>query len=229
MHTHVGAHMLDGSMPRGSVMLASLTLCATASAGHDVIETPAGSDPVPLVVVLHGDREHAAAAAARWHGATKKKGWALLALECPRELGCKDSFWKWDGDPQWVGDQIDALAKHRAIDRARIVLVGWSGGASYIGAHAQAWNHVAAIVIHGGGMPPASDGCADPRPPVYFLVGDKNPLHALAVHLRDYFETCKHAVTWDLLAGAEHGREEAALTSKKAEAILDWALALGHE
>jgi len=213
--------MIEWSMLRITVLVVSLTLCATASAGN-VVETPAGSDPVPLVVVLHGDREHAAAAAARWHVATAKKHWALLALECPSELGCKDSFWRWDGDPRWVRDQIDALAKQRAIDRDRIVLVGWSGGASYIGAHAQAWTDVAAIVIHGGGMPPPSTACSDRGPPVYFLVGDKNPLHALAEHLRDYFEGCKRKVTWDLIEGAEHGREETALTAKKAEAILDW-------
>ena len=204
-------------------MIVSLTLCATASASREnVVETPPGSDPVPLLVVLHGDHEHAPAAAARWRTAAKHAGWALLALECPSALGCKDSFWKWDGDPQWVRDQIDAVAKHRAIDRARIVLVGWSGGASYLGMHAQAWSEVAAIVIHGGGMAPTSADCGDRKPPVYFLVGDKNPLHKLAIDLRDYFQTCKHDVTWDVVKGAEHDREESALTAKKADAILQW-------
>jgi poly(3-hydroxybutyrate) depolymerase len=189
-----------------------------------VVDTPAGSDPVPLVVVLHGDREHAPAAAARWHAAVKHKGWALLALECPHDLGCKDSFWKWDGDPAWVRDQIDAVAKVRAIDRAKVILIGWSGGASYLGWRAQAFGDVAAIVIHGGGMPPATDDCAAHVPPVYFLVGDKNPLHALAQHLRSYYDGCKADVTWDVIRGADHGKEEAALTAKKAGAILDWAL-----
>ena len=74
-------------------MLALLAVIAS------VFEAPAGKDPVPLVVVLHGDREHAPAAAARWHSAVKNKGWALLALECPADQGCKDSWWRWDGDP----------------------------------------------------------------------------------------------------------------------------------
>jgi predicted esterase len=174
---------------------------------------------VPLVVILHGDREHAKPAAARWHAAVAKRGWALLALECPKDQGCKDSFWKWDGDPAWVWDQIAAVKKQHAIDR--VVLVGWSGGASYLGWRAQAWRDATALVLHGGGMGPREDTCAA-GPPIYFLVGDKNPLHHLAVALRDYFTGCKRDVTWDLVQGADHAREEAALTPAKAGVILDW-------
>ena len=201
-------------------MLAALTLLAV---GSTVFEAPAGKDPVPLVVVLHGDREHAPAAAARWHAAVKKKGWALLALECPADQGCKDSWWRWDGDPTWIGDQIDAIAKQRAIDRKHVYLVGWSGGGSYMGYRATAWSsRFAALVIHGGGMAPATNDCPDPGLPVYFLVGDRNPLHKLAKALRSYFDSCKQDVVWDLVAGADHEKEESALTAKKAEAILGW-------
>jgi poly(3-hydroxybutyrate) depolymerase len=188
-----------------------------------VLVAPAGDQPVPLVVILHGDRERAPAAAARWQGAIARRGWALLALECPADQGCKDSWWRWDGDPSWVTDQVAAVAQQRAIDPRRIYLIGWSGGASYIGWRASAWGDVfAALVLHGGGMPPAEAACPARAPPVYFLVGDKNPLHALAVHLRDYIAGCTDDVTWDLVAGADHAREEAALTAKKAAAILAW-------
>jgi poly(3-hydroxybutyrate) depolymerase len=188
-----------------------------------VLDAPAGTDAVPLVVVLHGDREHASAAAARWKAAVGKRGWALLAIECPADRGCKQSWWQWDGEPAYVFDQIDAAAKLRAIDPARVYLVGWSGGASYIGSRAQAWSErIAAIVIHGGGMPPAIDHCPAHALPAYFLVGDRNPLHQLAVRLRAYFDACKGDVTWDLVRGADHAGEEAALTAKKAGAILDW-------
>src|SRR5690242_5403808 len=84
---------------------------------------------VPLVVVLHGDREHARDAAARWRTATDKHRWALLSLELPKG----DSFWKTDPDPSWVIAQVDAYAKQHAIDRSRVYLIGWSGGATYIG------------------------------------------------------------------------------------------------
>ena len=187
-----------------------------------ILEMPTadGTTKHPLVVILHGDREHAAAAAARWRAAIKKRGWGLLAIECPHGLGCKDSFWKWNGDPELIRAQVAAVPD---VDPARVYLVGWSGGATYIGYQATAWaSTFAAIVLHGGGGPPDSDDCASTKLPVYFLVGDKNPLHYRMKELRAYFEACKHDVTWDLVAGADHGREEAALTANKASAILDW-------
>lgn len=206
-----------------SVVLVTLLVVTGAATAAPVFEAPAGNDPVPLVVILHGDREHAPAAAARWRAAVKKQGWALLALECPTDLGCEDSWWKWNGDPAWIGNQIDAVAKRRAIDPERVYLVGWSGGASYIGYRARAWSsRFAAVVFHGGGMAPAESECPDPALPAYFLVGDRNPLHRLAKELRGYFDGCKQDVTWDLVKGGDHGREESALTAAKARAILGW-------
>ncbi|MBX3156107.1 MAG: hypothetical protein KF773_08915 [Deltaproteobacteria bacterium] len=64
-----------------------------------------------------------------------------------------------------------------------------------------------------------------PTLPTYFLVGDKNPLHALARDLRTYLESCKQPVTWDLVARGDHEREAQALDKKKALTILDWAAA----
>jgi len=184
----------------------ALVLLALASA------TPA---PRPLVVVLHGDREHARDAAARWRSAVNAHGWALLALDVPEG----DSWWKWNGDPQWVIDQVAAVKQ--PIDREHVYLVGWSGGATYIGMHAQAWQGTfAAVVLHGGGMAPDNTACT--TLPAYFLVGDRNPLHRLAKDLRAYFEGCHAEVTWDLVKGADHEHEKTALTRKKANAILDY-------
>jgi hypothetical protein len=196
---------------------------ALGGAAHaDVLELPPGSDPVPLIVILHGDREHAKPAAARWHAGVAKRGWALLAIDCPQALGCKDSWWRWDGDPKYVLDRIAAVKKQRAI--TRVALVGWSGGASYIGWRAQAWTGIDRIVIHGGGMAPSSDACVA-GPPIYFLVGDKNPLHHLAIALRDYFTGCKREVTFDLVRGGDHVGEAAALTPARTKVILDWMVA----
>lgn len=191
-----------------------LLVARTAFADRPVIEVPATRDPVPLVVILHGDRETARAAAARWRGAVKKRGWALLSLAVPEGT----SFWKWDGDPAWVKDQIAAVDH---VDRDHIYLIGWSGGATYIGMHAQAWpDTFAAVVLHGGGVAPADDACV--ALPAYFLVGDRNPLHALARQLRAYFDACDDAPVWDLVRGGDHAKEEAALTGPKAATILGW-------
>jgi hypothetical protein len=58
--------------------------------------------------------------------------------------------------------------------------------------------------------------------PAYFLVGDRNPLHPLAKELHAFFDGCKQDVTWDVVRGADHAKEAAALTVKKADEILAW-------
>jgi poly(3-hydroxybutyrate) depolymerase len=178
--------------------------------------------PVPLLVVLHGNGEDAADAAARWREIALARGWALLSLDCPRDLGCDDKWYEWNGEPDWVRKQVLAVMKEVRIDPRRVYLAGWSGGATYIGMHAPAWARTfAGVVIHGGGVAPKTDACPD-RLPVYFLVGDQNPAHQGSVDLRDYFRRCNQDVTWDLLRGAAHPDEKAALTAAKGRTILAW-------
>lgn len=187
------------------------------------LHVPATDDAVPLLVVLHGDRERATTAAARWRVEAVRQGFAVLALECPASEGCKGSWWQWNGDPQWIRDQIAAVSEQRAIDDTRVYGVGWSGGATYLGMRAPAWaDTFAALVIHGGGMAPSDSACGTRTAPSYFLVGDKNPLHHLAVGLRDYAEACGTKPVWDLVRGAAHAGEARALTRKKARTILAW-------
>lgn len=186
------------------------------------IVSPSTTDPVPLLVVLHGDRERATTAAARWQREVLRRGWAILSLQCPRSEGCVDSWWKWNGDPQWIRDQIAATAKLVAIDLDRVYAASWSGGATYLGMRVTAWSDVfAAIVIHGGGIAPADDTCSRTAP-MYFLVGDRNPLHHLAVELQDFVRGCSGELVWDLVRRADHRGEARALTSRKARSILDW-------
>jgi len=201
------------------LLVVALVVAMLAPARADVLDLPSTKDAVPLVVVLHGDREKASTAAARWRAQVKARGWALFAPACPTDKGCKDSFWKWDGDPSWLLDKIAAVREQHAL--GHIYLIGWSGGATYLGWHAQAWAGTAsALVFHGGGAAPSDDTCV--TMPAYFLVGNKNPLHHLATALRGYFDACKQDVEWDLVKDGNHAREARALTPKKARAILDW-------
>jgi len=188
-----------------------------------VSSLPGGSDLRPLLVLLHGDGESASAILDAWEPGAAARGLAVLALACPRSEGCaRGSFWRWNGDPSWVLDQTLALAESRAFDRERMWIVGWSGGGSYIGFRTQEFEQAfAGILIHGGGMPPPRSKCPRAKAAVYFLVGDMNPLHDLAVRLRDHYESCGDDVTWTLLKGADHEGERRALASHR-EAILDW-------
>jgi poly(3-hydroxybutyrate) depolymerase len=175
------------------------------------------------LVLLHGDGESAAAVFDAWSSAAEARGIAVFAPSCPREEGCtSQSWWRWNGSPSWLTGQIDVFAKRRPFDADRIWIVGWSGGASYIGYRSQELERTfAAMVFQGGGMPPASEACAPSPASVYFLVGDKNPLHSLAVELRDHYATCGNDLTWTLLKGADHAGEWRALPSHR-ESILDW-------
>ena len=184
--------------------------------------------PMPLLVVLHGDRELAGTAAGRWRAAARQRGWALLSLQCPASEKCGASWWQWNGDPQWVRDRVAQVAAQVPIDRDRTYVAGWSGGATYLGLRAPAWHDTfAAVVIHGGGMAPREESPACPARalPAYFLVGNGNPLHALERDLRDYFVRCKQEVEWTLIPGADHAREDRALDARRAASILDWLAA----
>ena len=160
-----------------------------------------------------------------WEPAASKRGIVVFALSCPRAEGCTaQSWWKWNGDPSWLHHQVTALGALRTLDPARMWIAGWSGGGTYLGWNTQAFeHHYAALVIHGGGVRPASQACATPQAGIYFLGGDKNPLHDLAERLHDYYTTtCPHAdLTWTVLKGVDHQGERRALGTYR-EAILDW-------
>lgn len=185
---------------------------------------PAGASAPPLLVVLHGDwGPGAPELLAAWEKHAIARGVAVLSLACPKDRGCDRSWWRWNGDPSWLREQVDALAKLRPIDRERVWLAGFSGGASYIGMRApELQRSFGALVYHAGGVPP-SGGCVAGGAPAYFLSGSKNPLQHLAIALRKHHEACGDGVVWDGLAGADHTAEWRALDAHGG-AIVDWLL-----
>ncbi|MBL9013012.1 MAG: hypothetical protein JNL83_02485 [Myxococcales bacterium] len=188
------------------------------------VPTTASGD-LPILVVLHGNKEHAAERAAWWRDAATARGYVVLGLECPRGEGCTDGTWyEWNPAPTWITAQIDELARALPIDPVRRYVAAWSGGASYLGMHADKIAGLfAAVVFHGGGQPPRDrDDCPAGTLPSYFLVGDGNPAHPAAVRLKDYLAKCDQPLAWDLLPGAGHGAEAKALDRGKADEILDW-------
>jgi poly(3-hydroxybutyrate) depolymerase len=181
--------------------------------------------PLPLLVVLHGNHEDAADAAKRWKDVAIERGFVVLGLHCPRGAGCEDGKWyRWRSTPSWIKQQVNEVIGAMPIDPTRVFAAGWSGGATALGMHAPALDRMfAAVVFHGGGQPPlGSDACPAREMPAYFLVGDENPAHPAAVRLRAYYQRCDHELTWDLLPGANHAREDKALDRTKAGRILDW-------
>jgi predicted esterase len=190
-----------------------------------LVSLPAGTDPAPLLVVLHGDGEPAGSIFDAWAAAASRRGILVFAPACPRSEGCtSSSWWRWNGDSSWLHAQVDALAGQRAIDRSRMWIAGWSGGGTWVGWHTvELEAEYAAIVIHGGGSAPGQRTCAAVPAAIYFLGGDRNPLHALTESLHEYYATtCPHPdLTWTVLAGADHPGERKAL-GKYREPLLDW-------
>lgn len=199
-----------------------------------VLDPPPADAAAPLVVVLHGD---AGGGSPDVHGAADvfakeaaKRGIAVFAPRCPTDKGCAEgSWWQWEGgDPtQWLESQVKAIEATYAIDPDRIFLAGWSGGASYLGWWAGALGGRYAAVAHlGGGIPPRDKACPRCNLPALFVVGDANPLHHLAVGLRDRYLACGADVRWDLHPKANHAGEWSAVHATAAPAtILDWLLA----
>jgi poly(3-hydroxybutyrate) depolymerase len=190
---------------------------------------PETTTPGPLLVVLHGDSGATPADLAnKWDRFAAPRDVGVLALACPRDRGCKGSFWQWDGDPAWTVAQVDALAAKHPVDRHRVYLAGWSGGASYIGMHTQAFQDTfAGIVIHGGGHVPLAEGCAKTKTPIAFLYGTANPLHALGVRLHEHYESCGDELSTTLIPDADHAAELRALDDHGG-AILDFLLRTVH-
>lgn len=188
---------------------------------------PDTKTPSPLIVVLHGDFGITPADLAnKWDRFAAPRDVAVLSLQCPKDKGCsKGSWWQWDGDPSWVTEQVEAVTAKHAIDRSRMYLAGWSGGATYIGMRTQAFEKTfAGLVIHGGGHRPSSDACGGAKTAVAFLYGTANPLHDLSVRLHDHYETCGADLRTTLLPKADHEAELRALDTN-GEAITDWLLA----
>lgn len=187
--------------------------------------TASNGGPSPLLVVLHGDSGITPSElAAKWRRFAAPRDVAVLALTCPKEKGCNGSFWRWDGDPSWITEQVDAFAAKHPVDRSRMFLAGWSGGASYIGMRTQAFEKTfAGIVIHGGGVAPRAQGCSGAKTPVAFLYGTANPLHGLAERLHAHYESCGSPIRTTLLEKADHAAELDAL-DRHGDAILEWLL-----
>lgn len=217
-------------MKRAAALLLGLALGATNVTAADasprkkiagvcegcLATVPDDAEPAPLLVTLHGDWGYMAPDLHRaWERFAAPRDVALLSLACPSKLGCKNSWWQWNGDPAWIVEQIDRLAASRPIDRDRMWIAGWSGGASYIGMRTQEIERTfAGIVIHGGGVWPWPDDCPAQKARVVFLVGDRNPLHKNGLVLRDHYQRCGNDLTFHLLRGAEHDGEWKALSEK---------------
>jgi predicted esterase len=178
----------------------------------------------PLLVALHGDGASTDLVVRMWKAPLERRGYILLALRCPKDLGCENSFWRWHGDPAWIMAKVDAVEAAYSIDPSRIYLSGWSGGSTYMGLTAsQLSPRFAAINLNGGGVPPPSGLCGSCKLPVYYFIGSKNAMISLAKSTADYFKRCGHELVWDLGPDLDHPAElQAIFAGPVAERVVAW-------
>lgn len=210
--------------------------------------TAPGPGGWPLVVALHGDGGTPAQLIDQLRAEADRRGFAVLALACPQQLGCdRRSFWQWGGAPSFITQEVDALlatpsgperprpertgegTRTARIDRQRVYLLAWSGGASYLtDVMAQLPSRFAAVALLGGGMPSRQAGaCARCLVPIYYVLGERNPLAALAHAARDALTACGHPLRWVSLPSADHAGEWSALRHGQLAATL--AFFAAHE
>ncbi len=186
----------------------------------------AGPGPWPLVVALHGDGGSPRQMVELLRGPAGQQGVLLFAPRCPKAAGCSEgNWWRCAGSPEWLLRQVEALARAYPVDRQRISLLAWSGGASYLSLTLGELPPLfRAVALAGGGMAPRG-GCQQRPVPIYYLSGERNPLRALAEETRDRLQACGHAVQWVTLPGADHGAEWRALEQGQAGRMLSFLAA----
>lgn len=191
---------------------------------------PATSDseaPAPLLVVLHGDLGDVTRMTQVWQKAALDRGMVLTSLLCPRDKGCRSSWWKWylgpSHEPSWLGAQIDVVSQQVAIDPARVYAAGYSGGASYLGYYGPAHpERFAAIAYVAGGVRFVSE-CAARKTPVLFLIGNQDPMLPLYVDkLHAFYEGCGNPIAWSVLPGVTHDGIVPMLQAGKAADVVEW-------
>ena len=182
--------------------------------------------PVGLLVVLHGDDAGASSAFTDWRDAARRAHLALFAPECPRDRGCRGSWWRWaiseQHDPAWLDAQIAGAATAAHLDR--IYVAGFSGGASYLASWAPAHaGSISRVAFVSGGYP-ASDHCpAQPLSTLFLIGADDAMIDPYVRPLAAWLGTCAHAdITWRVVPHLGHAAMHAASRSGRAAEVVTW-------
>jgi predicted esterase len=167
-------------------------------------------EPMPLIVALHGDEGDADSYVEyAMPEATLSSGYALLALTCPRDEGCSSGSWyQWeeerDHDPAWVNRMVDTVEGAYDIERNRIYLAGFSGGAMYMSNYLpQNSGRYAGGLYMGGGWTPLHE-CGECNVPAYFLFGADDYRIEWARELGGVYASCGMETEYEVLSGRGH-------------------------
>ncbi len=159
---------------------------------------------------------------------------SLFAPRCPRDLGCTTaSFWQWEmtrsHDPDWLGARIDEAIARYAADPKRVVAVGYSGGATYLGYYASSHPERFVAVAHvSGGSTFGVTACPSIKYPVLFYLGatrSDDPVYR--GRSRAYLRRVRRArdVVWRAERGVTHVGMLDRLANGGADDVIAWLVA----
>ena len=209
-----------------------------------LVEVPAGyrrGHPAALLVVLHGDEGAPGLIANAFGPIASSHNMIMFAPQCPTALGCRfangtggdtNSWWSWlqysqTYDDAWVGDQVARIESAYDLDRTREYLVGWSGGADYLGWYAfQHSASFAGAAFLAGGVP-YHPSCPATHLAAYFLDGAADPryLSGQPLQVRSILAHCGDKTKLVVIPGADHeGSLLAASSPGTATSIVRWLL-----
>lgn len=210
-----------------------------------ILELPASyrsTRPTPLLVVLHGDEGAPAAIASVFGPVTADRDVIMFAPQCPTALGCRlpdgsagstNSWWGWlqyspTYDDSWLGRQIARIEGAYDVDRSREYLLGWSGGADYLGWYAlEDSSRFAGAAFVAGGVP-YHPSCPTTHLAAYFLLGSADPRYQSGQPLavKSILARCGDPTKVVVIPGASHTATMLDLSTRRyAAAILDWLMA----
>ena len=184
----------------------------------------APEDKIPMLVLLHGDEGYPDKILKSWKKACKEQGIILFAPKCPKSEGCKKSWWKWDGDPDWLLDEVDTIIEELPVDIKKLYLAGWSGGATYMTFHIDEFSQkFTALSFVAGGVHPSE--CPSKNIPVHILVGEKDLMRKYVDPFYEFMENnCKSILYFEMMDNVSHLGTFKKLKKGKAKEIIEWLL-----
>jgi hypothetical protein len=194
--------------------------------------------PAALVVALHGDEGAPSLIHDALAPATDAAQTILFSPQCPTSLGCRlpngngftNSWWGWlqyvpTYDDRWIGQQVAAIRAAYRVDAMRQYLVGWSGGADYLGWYAlRHSDEFAAAAFVAGGVP-YSPSCPRAGFAAYFLAGAVDPryLSGQPAAVKAKLDGCGDETEAVVLPGADHQGAVASLQAQGyASIVIRW-------
>ena len=210
-----------------------------------IVEVPGGSKPgrpTAVLVLLHGDEGAPSEIAGMIGPPALARNVIVFAPQCPAALGCRQllgsggytsSWWGWLQSSQsysdaWLGRQIALVESAYAVDGRSTYLIGWSGGADYMGWYAlQHSAEFAGAAFVAGGVP-YHPSCPSTRLAGYFLFGSADPRYQTGqpATISSILARCGDAVKTVVIPGADHVGTMMALSQRGyAAKILAWLLA----